>query len=138
VVAALLTLGTWLADHGYPGRGLRHRGWLILAALVNGALWIITATPYPIEAAGLLGLAALTGWALRRAPAGAAPLLMGRPWPTRYVLPSVLCLVAVPVYSWLLREGAPIPPDGIVWPVALVGAAWFAAALFRAFIGRRA
>ena len=137
VVAILTTAGCWLSDRGFPGRGLRHRGWLVAAIVVNGALWMTNAVPYPIEAGGLFVLAALTAWALRRAPVGTAPLLGGRPPAARYLLPPLSCLIAVAVHGWLVETGAPIPPEDVVWPVALLGAAWFTIALGVGLVGRR-
>ena len=135
-VACLLTLGCWFADRAEPGRGL-HKGWLWAAIAINGALWVMNAVPFLVAAAGLLVLAAITGLALWRAPDGTAPLVRGRPPLLRYLLPGLACLLAIPVHGWLLGNGAPIPSDDVIWPVAFGGMVWFVVALGLGLIGQR-
>lgn len=135
VIVGLWTLGTLLADRS----GATMPRWTLWAAVaMNGLLWALHVPAYPVAAAGLALLAGITGLALRRAPPGPGLFVTGRPPPWRYVLPALSGGVAVVTYAVVLRTGPPIPPEELVWPLALAGALWFGAALAIGLLGARA
>ena len=138
VVAGLLTAGYWLVDGAVPPAE-RGRGLLWIAVGINGALWLLNAVVFPLQALGLAVVAGVTGLALVRAPRGnGASLAAARaPRPLGFALPAAGAAVAVATYALLLRTGQPVPAEDLIWPPAFAGIGLFLAGLVLAFLPRR-